>query len=157
MSWWNPRSKPNDEPERIHATGAPGEIISCDNPETAIIIPPPDPEPNLSTKPKDVVGYCFGFACPKKHVDQPFESISIDGYRERRICQTCGEVSKPAAVKRIAEARWVDRHKFLLSFGPEWVWRHNHLVSGFSPANLTPQWSRHEFVHYLETPKRRKK
>ena len=153
MTWWNKKSKPEDLPEIIQSTGKPGEIIPCNNPLTAIILPPPDPEPNLSTKPADIVGYCFGYVCPKRHVGETFESITVDGYKERRACNTCGAVAKPAVVKQTSEARWIDTNQYLSCFGPDWEWRHNFLVPGFSPANMMINWTSYEFVHYLDTPK----
>ena len=111
-----------------------------------------DPEPDLSTKPKDIVGYCFGYVCPKKHVGSTFENITIDGYKERRACQTCGAVAKPAVVKRTAEARW-EASRGIFSW-----WQNYRAPAGrYSPASLFTQYTRYEFVHYLDTPTRRKK
>ena len=158
MTWWNRKSKPNDEPEVL--VGSPGECIPCHNPQTTVVIPPPDPEPDLSTKPKDIVGYCFGYVCPKKHVNSLFETISVDGYKERRVCQTCGGVAKPATVKRISEARWVNHDRssdYRLPPDPDWKWRHNYFVGGYSAANMMIQWTKYEFVHYLDTPKTRRR
>jgi len=125
---------------------------------------PKDPEPNMSTKPKDIVGYCLGYACPKKHVFGFFDSITPDQYDVRKPCPTCGGISKPAAIRKVCEARWVD-HNMFSSYSqppkPDWRWRHDHFVPGFSVVNWYPEWSRYEFVHYLDPvkprPKRRKK
>ena len=162
MAWWNKTSKPEDE---IIVYGKPGQIIPCDDPEKVVIIPK-DPEPDLSMKPKDVVGYCFGFVCPKKHVFGTFETISIDGFKERRVCQKCGGVGKPATVKRTAEAGWGDlsRGDFLTGDLPNsgWGWfnAHEKYIGRFYSKWVGDKgiyWTKHEFVHYLESPKRRKK
>lgn len=118
---------------------------------------PKDPEPDLSTKPKDLVGYCFGYVCPKKHVNSTFENISVDGYKERRACQTCGGVAKPAVVQRTAEARWLDLgDRFAAIYHPQpyepsWGWT----LYRWRLADIN--WTAHKFVHYLDTPTRRKK
>jgi hypothetical protein len=165
MTWWNLKSKPEDDVIEDPVKSVAG-IYSV--PEDSFVnsytdalkksMPKitPDPEPNLSTKPADIVGYCFGYVCPKKHVGEKFEAISVDGYKQRRACQTCGVVSKPAIVRRISEAYWVDSHKYLTYFGPNWGWRHNHLSPGFSPANACPIWTRYEFVHFLDKPVRKR-
>ena len=160
MAWWNPKSKPEDTPEFVY--GLPGQVIPCDNPEKVVIIPK-DPEPDLSTKPKDVVGYCFGYVCPKKHVHAAFESIATDGYKERRVCQECGGVAKPAVIKRIAEAMWGNRAQrggWDRDPKADWGWYNCHVSSLglclWAPLDGT-LWTKYEFVHYLETPKRRKK
>lgn len=116
-------------------------------------VPPKPPEPDLSTKPKDIVGYCFGFACPKKHVQFTFESITVDDFKRRQACDTCGAVAKPAVVKRIAPPEWVAsgkgmwRQYYLLNMGGSLAWE----------DKTKPRWSVYEFFHYLESPKRRKK
>lgn len=140
-----------------------GEVLKTPDPETELggIIyraektpeKPPAPEPDLSTKPKDIVGYCFGFACPKKHVQFTFESITVDDFKRRQACDTCGAVAKPAVVKRIAPPEWVAsgkgmwRQYYLLNMGGSLAWE----------DKTKPRWSVYEFFHYLETPKRRKK
>jgi hypothetical protein len=166
MTWWNRKTKP-PEPYVVEAKGTPGEIIPCDNPKETVIVPPKDPPPNLSTKPKDVVGYCFGYVCPKKHVMQTFDNISIDRYKERRVCQTCGGISKPATVKRTSEPQWGDL-SYRLAFSDsvinkgEWGWYNAYwshigkLLSTWA-GDKDLLWTRHEFVHYLDTPKTRKK
>jgi hypothetical protein len=167
MAWWNKNSKPDDEPDPNEVNlvyGEPGTIIPCDNPENAVVIPK-DPEPDLSTKPKDVVGYCFGYACPKKHVQNFFESVTVDGYKERKACQTCGGVSKPAVIKRTAKAQWGNKaqpHPLDIHPKPRWGWYNSYwnyvgkTISSW-PTDKDMLWTKHEFVHYLESPRRRKK
>jgi hypothetical protein len=170
MSWWNHKSKPDDPPEFVY--GKPGtsvEVTIVDGKVlTEVIVPettPPDPEPDLATKPKDIVGYCFGYACPKKHLFSTFESVTVDGYKERRACQQCGAVAKPAVVKRTAEPQWGNRAHIAIydrNPKPNWGWFNafwqgaGSLYSGWvNDPDLI--WTKYEFVHYLETPKRRKK
>lgn len=110
---------------------------------------PPDPEPDLSTKPADIIGYCFGFACPKKHVQNTFESVTVDGYKERLACNACGAVAKPCVVKRIAEATWRDWQNSLYRgysgvSNPYWGWGQTSMYNG------RIMWTRYEFFHYLE-------
>ena len=150
------------EPEIV--VGNPGDIIPCDNPQTAIVVPPPDPLPDLSTKPDGIVGYCFGYACPKKHTFGYFDSITLDGYKIRKPCPKCGEVSKPAVIKRTAEARWGDKANpsvFDLHPEPNWGWYNSYLPSFGKSIGLGDiLWTSHEFVHYLDQkprPRRRKK
>ncbi len=42
MTWWNPFSKPDDEPEVIVLSEKPkpGQIVSCDNPENVVLVQP---------------------------------------------------------------------------------------------------------------------
>ena len=127
--------------------------------------PPKDPESDLSTKPDDIVGYCFGYACPKKHTFGFFDSITLEGYNVRKPCPTCGGVSKPAVVKRTAEARWTDLARPSMweeNPEPKWGW-YNSYSSGFGKSIGWGEtcWTRYEFVHFLDSPKpaakRRKK
>jgi hypothetical protein len=111
-------------------------------------------EPNLSTKPKDIIGYHFGFVCPKKHVNTTFESITAEGYSERRVCQTCGAITKPATVKRTAEAQWENRdhsYRWGLLPSPKWSWSHYYNLSN---GYLSTRWTKHEFVRFLDSPKK---
>jgi hypothetical protein len=156
MTWWNKVAL--KEPEILGYSRL-GEMIPCSNPENVVLIPVAPP-PDLSTKPEDKIGYCFGYVCPKKHVNETFDSITIDGYKERRACQTCGGVAKPAVVKRISEARWVN-HDRSSSYGlkpdPDWRWRHEVFAGRFSDANWMIQWTRREFLHYLDSPRSARK
>jgi hypothetical protein len=99
--------------------------------------------------------------CPKKHVGQTFESITIDGYKERRACNTCGGVAKPATIRRVAEAAWGNRSTpkpFYLNPPPDWGW-YNH-YDGYFGLSLgwgKPLWTSYKFVHFLDTPKPRRK
>ena len=139
--------------------GLPGEIIPCDDQKAVEIIKPKDPEPDLATKPKDVVGYCFGYVCPKKHVSGTFETITLDGYNERRVCGTCGGVSQPSIVKKVAEAKWIDYSRSRRAPStPNWGWA-QYYVKGSGPSSWIgdPMWTRYEFVHYLDSPKPRRK
>jgi len=157
MTWWN-RKPPAD----VEALGRPVEdpvdleaLKTLAEPESPKSEPPP---PDLSTKPKDIVGFCFGYVCPKKHVNSTFENIMVDEYKERRACQMCGGVAKPAVVKRTAEAKWENRDssfRWQRPAKPDWRWSHYYNLSGFVPNST--RWTEYEFVHYLDTPKRRKK
>lgn len=151
MTWWN-KSRPSDKSEIL--VGVTGECLPCEDPKNVVVIPPPGPPPNLSTKPADKVEYCFGYVCPKKHVSSTFENITIAGYEERRACQVCGEVAKPASVKKIAEAQWENVYG-----DGEWSWRQNLVgpKNGYSPVWWFTRWTRYKFVHYLDEPKPVKK
>lgn len=167
MTWWNRKSKPDDEirdPEKSFGgtysvpadrlvggtlPEAPGGVPYSPEPST-------DPEPDLSTKPADIVGFCFGYACPEKHVMSFFESITTNEFNQRRACQKCGEVSRPAVVKRTAEPRWTDRSKssrYGRDTGPDWGWyiRHNSTF-GLSLNFGDPIWNKFEFVRFLDDP-----
>lgn len=172
MAWWNRTSKPDDEPVSFQdiyegkvAMNHLGKIVPIENPKEPEVVPvepPKDPIPDLSTKPKDVVGYCFGYVCPKKHVFATFENISIDGFKTRKVCQKCGGVGKPATVKRMAESRWGDlshRDSFTgLLTNSGWGWYNSYMHHVGKTQNWgEPLWTEYEFVHYLESPKRRKK
>ena len=159
MSWWN-RTKPV-EPEIIEARA--GEIVPCDDPQNVIIVPPKEPEPDLSSKPKDIVGYCFGYVCPKKHVGETFDNLSVDGFGQRRACQTCGAVAKPATVRRTAEARWANLARPDMNEPkpePNWGWYNSYVPYFGKSLNCGNRlWTHYKFVHYLDTskPARRKK
>jgi hypothetical protein len=173
VSWWNRNVKPADEiedPKKSYAKtysvprdNLVGKIIEVNNQKDLEVVTPADPEPNLSTKPKDIVGYCFGYVCPKKHVNSTFENITIDGFKERRVCQKCGEVAKPATVKRIAEAQWGDRSYPEICNPhpkPNWGWYNSYArYLGKTLGWGDPMWTDLKFVHYLDTkePARRKK
>ena len=106
------------------------------------IAPPPD----LSTKPKDIIGYCFGFSCPNHHIGKTFDSITMDRYGEQRVCQTCGEISTPAIVKRTAEAQWIIENSIdCLRYGyiPRYGWHQTYYMSN------DIIWTKHEFVRFL--------
>lgn len=165
MSFW----KSKDESVKVDvAVSVNGESIRTvtaeakDSVETKKIVsrfPPPD----LSTKPPDKVGYCFGFVCANKHVSHPFDKATVDDFKERRACQTCGGVAKPATVRRISEARWVDNGFFSISKGniPNWGWSHYYTQPGSDYMPRMIKWTYYEFLAYLEGPKpavkRRKK
>jgi len=146
-------------------TGMPGDILPCDDPVNTVVLPKepeifcgfPIVEPDLSTKPKDITGYCFGYACSKKHVDLPFDSITVDGYKERKVCQKCSGVSKPAIVKKVAEAVWRDDGVPKYLSGETWIptgwipgWRWCQFVQG------TIMWNSYSFVRFLESARRKK-
>ena len=153
MTWWNKKSKPEDEPNAFESTRE-GKLGNMSTLGSELAPPPPDPEPDLSTKPADIVGFCFGYVCPEKHVGPTFESITMDGYKERRACDTCGAVAKPATIRRIAEAMWLDcGHRGYHAWEPLWCW------TQYFPRSRNRIWNHHEFVHFLDTPKpaRRKK
>ena len=166
MTWWNRKPK---EPENIfhgpsvQAESGTGKIIPCDHPKDVILVSkePEPPPPDLPTKPNDIVGYCFGYVCPKKHVNSTFENITVDGYKERRACQACGAVSKPAVVKRTAEAQWGNKAQpevYNLNPKPNWGWYNSYThYFGKTLDWGHPLWTEHEFVHYLDTPKKTKK
>lgn len=184
MSWWSRVKDVWERPkhigsqlgsvcpkEVIEVSGKPGEIVPCDNPENVVLIKK-DPEPELSTKPEDLIGYCFGYVCLKKHIGDTFDTISVDGYGDRRVCQKCGAVSKPAVLRQLSEATWKDRGQYGRHQGASyqnapwasnWCWDHEYIYKNHSGANLTyriadhPRWSKQEFVRFLDTPKRGKK
>jgi len=83
----------------------PGTCIPCDNPETVKIIAP-DPEPDLDTKPEDVIAYSFGYACPQKHIGQYVDSIAEKDIKSIKVCQICGKIARLCTVKKTAESRW---------------------------------------------------
>lgn len=146
----------------------PGEIIPCDDPQKVVIVPPKDPDPDLATKPKDLIGYCFGYACPNKHIAATFESITIDGFDERRPCQECGELAKPAVIKRTAEPLWGDVTNYQLTWRtsylkPKWGWYNSswdYLGRRMTIVIINSDkiyWTRYEFVRFLDSPKPRRK
>jgi hypothetical protein len=115
---------------------------------------PKDPEPDLTTKPENFVKYYFGFVCPKKHIQETFETIKVEDYKIRRACQTCGKVSQPAVIRAIAEPEWSKSGYSQFTYWTDqtrkppcdkWVW--------LIPFNSY----RYEFVHYLDTPKPRRR
>jgi hypothetical protein len=121
---------------------------------------PTDPPPDMSTKPKDIVEYCFGYACPKKHVFDLFDSITPAGYDTQKACPKCGELAKPSVIRKIAEPVWrklISDMSSEINDESEFKWRTTSLV-GYRKITL---WSRYEFVHYLDPvkprPRRRKK
>ena len=160
--WWWPERTPNDDPNKLGSDSyekksgtdpekIPGESLGS-FPAEKFTEPEPDPEPDLSTKPEDVVGYCFGYACPKKHVFGFFDSITPDKYKVRRPCPDCGGISKPAVVRRVAEAKWGP--------GPLMYWDGRGVWQWQQYFHMEPLWNHFEFVHYLDSPKkpvRRKK
>jgi hypothetical protein len=107
--------------------------------------------PDLSTKPKDIVGYCFGFSCPYHHIGNIFESITVDRYGEQMVCQTCGEISTPAIVKRTAEAQWIiensrdemDCLRYKMKYMPRYGWHQTYYMSN------DKIWTKHEIVRFL--------
>ena len=114
---------------------------------------PTPPEPNLNTKPEDIISYCFGFACPEKHIQETFDKISVDGFKQRRACQKCGKLSEPCIVKQIAEARWKCRNLDSVIMAqvrrwnappPDWGWTQ----AGYGSALYA--WNKFEFFSYLE-------
>jgi hypothetical protein len=130
-----------------------------DKPETTSA---PPPEPNLNTKPEDIISYCFGFVCPEKHIQEMFEAISVDGFKQRRACKKCGKLSEPCIVRQIAEARWeclnldtiiMFRMQNLYAPPAKWGWDQ----SGY--GSVVYGWNKFEFVSYLEpkTPILRKR
>lgn len=102
----------------------------------------PDPPPNLSTKPPDKVGYCFGYVCPQKHIGDTFDEITVDGYKERRLCQECGEVSQPAILKWFSEYQWWAKYN-----GGRWMidWEKSgkmvQLCATFPPTSFSTSFS----------------
>jgi hypothetical protein len=112
-------------------------------PET--IAPPPD----LSTKPKDIIGFCFGFSCPNHHIEHTFYSITMDRYGEQRVCQTCGEISTPAIVKRTAEARWEDVWPINICHGSHFCYTQRIPGTLTLTNNGEIMWTKYEFVKFL--------
>ena len=186
MSWWNrstvmpatplPRVVGLDSPEIEDPKSTPGYSLGpprrIENSAKPVELPKdPDPEPDLSTKPKDIVGYCFGYVCPKKHIGGKFEEITVDGYKERRLCQECGAISQPAVIKQSAAPIWKDCGSytggaFRYYDGPrvaDWKWTYNYTYKQTMVQNMSmssqdhPVWEKFEFVHYLDTPRKKKK
>lgn len=114
---------------------------------------PANPEPDLSTKPVDKVGYAFGYICSKKHVNYTFDSITVEGYNIRKPCQTCGLLARPAIIKQTAEAKWVQGYGHSptsisdLRTSLNWVWKQCHYRNG----KVCPLWTKKEFVRFLTT------
>lgn len=109
---------------------------------------PKEPEPDMATKPADIVGYCFGFACPNGHVDHFFESITVDRFGERRVCDQCGYVSEPATIKRTAVAMWranIVPYSFPLVY-------ERHKWHQFSAYDASIAWNKFEFLKFLNDP-----
>lgn len=122
----------------------PGQRINCNNPEKVKIVAP-DPEPDLATKPPDIVGYCFGFACIDKHVDNCLEEINSETFGLVKMCQVCGKTAKLCKVKRTAEARWIQTRNILdyYKLGSfRWLCR--------SPYDLSVLWTKYEFAGFLK-------
>lgn len=165
-SWW-PNTSPDEsapiepnDPKEVYAIK---NMLAGTTPRAGseLAEPPKDPEPDLSTKPDDVVGYCFGYACPEKHVFGFFDSITLEGYNVRKPCQTCGGIGAPAVVRRIAEARWGDRSRpsmWIATPEPDLGWYNAYSLSfGKSTAPFgDPCWTAYEFVHYLDSPRPRR-
>lgn len=121
------------------------QIIGCDNPETVKIIAP-DPEPDLSTKPKDIIGYCFGFACADKHVANLLEEINTKTFGIVKMCQVCGKTSKLCKVKRTAEAQWGEEYN---------SYRISNKVKKFEwiqcySRGLSILWTKYDFAGFLK-------
>jgi hypothetical protein len=106
---------------------------------------PEPPAPDLATKPADIVGYCFGYVCPAHHVNETFDQITLEGYSSRKVCNKCGEVTRPATVKRTAVATWqrmiVDHFRTPLRIKWEWVQRYDF---------TRIIWNKHEFIKFLD-------
>jgi hypothetical protein len=113
---------------------------------------PEPPAPDLATKPADIVGYCFGYVCPAHHVTETFEKITVEEFDQRRACSVCGDVARPATVKRTAEAQWRPRLTFAGLYSTfmcedtsptaEHKWRqHDH--------EWNRVWTKHEFIKFL--------
>lgn len=137
-----------------------GQLFQVEDGLASIPEPKPEPPaPDLATKPADIVGYCFGFACPEGHVENTFETVTVDGYQERKVCQTCGQVSRPATVKRTSESEWVPGFKSDC-LGRPYRWDHSNMGwsnSGHYYDVLHRQWTSYEFIRFLETGKKTKK
>jgi hypothetical protein len=112
---------------------------------------PEPPAPDLATKPADIVGYCFGYVCPEKHVNDKFDSITVDGYHERRVCQTCGAIARPATVKKIAEATWETFRQTYSTGKTESTpyWMQHYPYSLFGRGGGETRWNKFEFVKFL--------
>jgi hypothetical protein len=142
MFW---KKKEEDEVIVLDKPLQPGQIVGCNNPETVKIIAP-DPEPDLSTKPQDIIGYCFGFACANKHVDNLLEEINSKTFGIVKMCQICGKISKLCKVKRTAEAQWREEYNpYRISNNVqkfEWIQCYFH--------GLSILWTQREFAGFLK-------
>jgi hypothetical protein len=109
------------------------------------------PLPDLSTKPEDIVGYCFGFSCTDGHIGKIFDLITMDKYAEQMVCQTCGQISTIAIVKRTAEAQFldltlsneIDCMRNGIKYKPHYGWVQHYYMSDYIV------WTRKEFVKFL--------
>lgn len=100
--------------------------------------------PDLESKPEDIVGYCFGYACSGfLHVNFPFETISVEGFKDRKVCQKCGEISRPCTVRRIAEAFWDYLPHRSIGSEHQYEWKQMDF-------HYRVQWSKFEFIKFLE-------
>jgi hypothetical protein len=116
----------------------PGEIIPCDDPQKVVIVPPKDPEPTdcLSrSKPPDIVLFRPGLACNDRHVgalspDNRVENIPNGTW----LCSVCGKNCRPALIKEV-------KTHFLGYLSYRWENTVDH----------------REFVHFLDSPKPRRK
>lgn len=103
-------------------------------------------EPNLETKPNDFIGFCFGFVCKEHHrVNETLDVITVESLTAMRVCQSCGNVTRLATVKRTAEPRWENLY---VGFGlePCWGWTHNFTGLFIS---VDVMWTRAEFITFL--------
>lgn len=117
-------------------------------PKEATVTPPPDE----STKPKDIEGFCFAFACPRKHLFDEMKKISIEDFAQRKVCQKCGSLARLAIARRFAEAQWEDVNSFH-SPSPRFAWRQYFpLVAGWGV-----RWTRYEFLRFLQPLKKGEK
>lgn len=148
------RNKKNTTPEEPTVAESTAALEEISAPVVEL-----DPGPDQSTKPKDIVGFCFSFACSSKHVvGGDIESIDIDKLKERRTCQKCGKITKIAIVKRTAEALWLKTYSYNGWNIPKiysWEWRqHFKTYDNFGGG---PLWTKKEFVGFVGAEKARKR
>lgn len=133
-----------------------GQIIPCNDPGNLEIVVK-DQEPDLSTKPKDKIGYCFGYACADRHVGFFLDSITATDAEVIKACQTCGKNAKLCSVKKTAEAqwyRWVDIDPGTKRLPDEWFWTHRVYYPYGSIAGIN--WTKHEFNGFIRRYKSKK-
>lgn len=116
-------------------------VSIVENKETPIVLP--HPEPDMTTKPKDIVGYCFAFVCPKHHINRQLDSITINDSDIREVCSECGEVTKLATIKRSAEAQWVVSPNF---YDTRYHWRQVSYTLG----KFYTHWNKLEFIKFID-------
>lgn len=112
-------------------------------------------EPDYSTKPADIIGYCFGYACPSGHVHNTFDKLDMNDLHLWHVCQQCGEVSRVCTVKRIAEAQWKPyctkevMHKvtFLITRTFEHRWEQVTFIGFGRGSRVT--WTQTEFIRFV--------
>jgi hypothetical protein len=143
MTWWNRESLVPKLP-----SDCAGDVIPAPPKEPTVA--PEDPEPDLSTKPKDFWEFRLGLACRKKHpiaVDETGQ-LGAPGLAKINpiICSHCGSMIIYAVFKILKTHEWRDVLRSYYNSKPAWGWE-----------PWPKDWGDWKFVHYLDTPRRKKK